>query len=295
MSAFQLLNRNWKGHLGGLIRSSNRELLIATPYISADGVDFVTSNLPQHMTDAGRLVLLTDLSPMPICQGSTDPSAIRSLAQGLPSVAMFHLPKLHAKVYVSDAKRAIVTSGNLTRGGLDINYEYGIEIDDPSAVAGVRDDLLDYTNLGATVSMERLAKYCEISERVRGSFRDELSKLASAAHGEFRESLRLAEDELIKLRLAEGPLHAVFSKAVLFFLKRHGPLKTTQIHGLIEDAYPDLCDNSIDRIISGVRYGKRWKHAVRTAQQHLKEKRLIDYAGDKWRLVSLRAPCRIRT
>ena len=84
------------------------------------------------MTVGGRLVLLTDLSPMPICQGSTDPSAIRSLAGEVPVVDMFHLPKLHAKIYVSDAKRAIVASADLTRGGLDINYEYGIAIDDPS-------------------------------------------------------------------------------------------------------------------------------------------------------------------
>ncbi len=69
---------------------------------------------------------------------------------------LFHLSKLHAKVYVADTKRAIVTSGNLTRGGLDINYEYGIRIDEPCAVARIREDLLDYSKLGAAVSMERL-------------------------------------------------------------------------------------------------------------------------------------------
>jgi hypothetical protein len=110
MSSFRLLNRDWKDELGELICGSGRELVIAVPYISADGVDFVTSNLPQNMKESGRLVLLTDLSPMPICQGSTDPSAIRFLVEGLPVVELFHLPKLHANVYVSGTKQAIVTS-----------------------------------------------------------------------------------------------------------------------------------------------------------------------------------------
>ncbi len=286
MPSFRLLNREWKADLSDLIRGSKQELLISTPYISKDGVDFVTSNLPQCMTVGGRLLLLTDLSPMPICQGSTDPSAIRCLAGEVPVVDMFHLPKLHAKVYVSDTNRAIVTSGNLTRGGLDINYEYGIAIDDPCGVASVREHLMDYTSLGAAISMERLLSYCEIAAKVRTFFREEMSRISNAARGEFRKSFRLAEDELIKLHLAEGPMHAVFSKAVLFFLKRHGPLKTTQIHGFVEDAYPALCDNSIDRVIDGVRYGKRWKHGVRTAQQHLKKRGLIEYFDEKWRLSS---------
>jgi hypothetical protein len=156
MSSYSLLNRDWKDHLGDLIRASGQELVIATPYISAAGVDFVQSNLPQSMTNSGRLVLLTDLSPLPICQGSTDPSAIRCLAEALPTVNMFHLPKLHAKVYVSGTTRAIVTSGNLTKGGLDSNFEYGIRIDDPSVATRIRNDVLDYSNLGAPFGLKRL-------------------------------------------------------------------------------------------------------------------------------------------
>ena len=80
--------------------------------------------------------------------------------------------------------------------------------------------------------MDRLIEYCEIPERVGKSFRDELSKITNAAHGEIRESLRMAEDELIKLRLAESPMHSVFSKAVSCLLERRGPLKTIEIHNL---------------------------------------------------------------
>jgi hypothetical protein len=286
MSSFCLLNRDWKDYLGVLIRGSDQELVIAVPYISIDGVDFVTSNMPQCMKASGRPVHLTDLSPMPICQGSTDPSAIQSLVETLPVVEMFHLPKLHAKVYVSGTKQAIITSGNLTKGGLSINYEYGIGIDEPVAVADFRNEVLDYSSLGVPISRQNLLEYCKIATRVRDSFRDQMSKVAKGAREEFRKSIEEAEDELIRIRLIKGPLPTVFSAAILYFLKRNGPLETGQTHDFIEDAYPDLCDNTVDRVIDGEHHGKKWKHAVRTAQQHLKARALVEYVNRRWQLSS---------
>ncbi len=213
---------------------------------------------------------------MPISQGSTDASAIRLFVEGISSSEVYHLPKLHAKVYVSGVKRAIVTSGNLTRGGLYGNYEYGICLDDPAIVANIRGDLLDYTSLGALVCRQRLLDYSEIAKAVRDSFQEQLSGISKIARDQFQKAYKTAEDELIKLRLAKGAMHTIFEDAIPLFLKRNGPLATPDIHRLIESAYPDLCENAVDRVINGVRFGKRRKHAVRTAQQHLKKKGSID-------------------
>ncbi|MGB9178477.1 MAG: hypothetical protein WCB68_04450, partial [Pyrinomonadaceae bacterium] len=54
------------------------------------------------------------------------------------------------------------------------------------------------------------------------------------------------------------------------------------LHNMIEVIHPDLCDNSIDRVIDGKRFGKKWKHAVRTAQQNLKKKGLIILDSGRW-------------
>ena len=43
--------------------------------------------------------------------------------------------------------------------------------------------------------------------------------------------------------------------------------------------HPDLCDDSVDRVINGIHFGKKWKHAVRTAQQSLKNKGTIVLEG----------------
>src|SRR5271165_889623 len=151
MASFELLRRDWKNRLAALIQSAEEDLLIASPYISGKGAEFVSSHCPIGLKGTGRLVLLTDLSPMPICQGSTDPSAIKTLASSMATPLVYHLPKLHAKVYVADAKSAIITSGNLTAGGLTVNFEYGAHISDPSQVDRIRQDLMNYAELGAIV------------------------------------------------------------------------------------------------------------------------------------------------
>jgi hypothetical protein len=276
------LCRDWRRHLDDLVRGSHDEIVVAAPYISREGAEFVTSRMSNAMKVSGQLIVLTDLSPLPICQGSTDPFAVRQLVEEVTSSTIYHLPKLHAKVYVSGTKKAIVTSGNLTGGGLYRNYEYGVCIDDPTAVADVRRDVLDYAALGALVSGPRLIDYCDVALAVRHSFQEQLSGISKRARDHFQKACRAAEDELIKLRLSKGAMHTLFEDAILFFLKRHGPLATPEIHSLIESAYPDLCDNTEDRVINGLRFGKRWKHAVRTAQQHLKKKRLIDFMDRKW-------------
>jgi len=63
-------------------------------------------------------------------------------------------------------------------------------------------------------------------------------------------------------------------------------MSTEELHPLIQEAFPDLCDDDIDRIIDGRHFGKKWKHAVRTAQQHLKKKGLIKLKGGEWQLMS---------
>jgi hypothetical protein len=100
--------------------------------------------------------------------------------------------------------------------------------------------------------------------------------------------LRAATDavaeELIRVRLQEGPIHTVFAKTILYILEHHGRLSTEELHPLIERIHPDLCDNTVDRVIDGKRFGKKWKHAVRTAQQDLKQKGRIELVGGKWAL-----------
>lgn len=284
MGGLTLLRERWHGRFSHLVRNTRSELLISSPYVSQKGVETLVSNLSCTQRQNIRLTMVTSLSPMNICQGSTDPAALRALAANSREMALFHLPRLHAKAYIADGARAILTSGNLTAAGLFRNYEYGCEITEPALVARIRQDIKSYGELGARVTAQQLDSYCDIAKEVRSAFRKRLATAGKAAIARFDRTLRVAEDELVRLRLLGGATHTVFAKTIVYLLERHGALETIQIHPLIQAIHPDLCDDTIDRVIDGKRFGKKWKHAVRTAQQQLKKKRMIRLAGRKWTL-----------
>jgi hypothetical protein len=279
------LGRTWKENLASLLSGAESDVLISSPYVIQRGTDFVVKNASPDMRTNGRITLLTDLSPLNVAQGATSPEAIHRLIDAFPKATVRHLPRLHAKVYVADLKQAIVTSGNLTAGGLGLNHEYGLVLDQALSVRIIRDDITEYAGLGAVIGSERIVTYRQVAEQTRVAFREQQRTVSRAARKLFEEALRDADDVLIKLRVAEGPIHTVFAKTILYLLRREGPLATEQLHPLVQEIHPDLCDDSVDRVIGDVRFGKKWKHAVRTAQQQLKKRELIELQGGLWKLT----------
>lgn len=125
MPATRLLTRDGEERLSELIRAARQRLVIASPYVSHEGTALVAANLNAVLRESGAILFLTDLSPLNVCQGVTDPEAIRTMCGLTSRLSIRHLPKLHAKVYVADSDVAIITSANLTIGGLRRNREYG--------------------------------------------------------------------------------------------------------------------------------------------------------------------------
>jgi hypothetical protein len=285
MNGCVLLGRDWKHALSELIAGTRSRLTLSSPYVTGDGVAFVLDSLGNGKDSLSALTFLTDLSPTNICDGATDPNALASLMSSLHNVTLRHLPRLHAKVYISDTDCAIVTSANLTSGGLERNYEYGLKIADEAIVSSILQDVSRYSELGALVTEGDLRTYCDIAGRVRAVYQKERDSVARSVRSEFQRQFAAAQDQLVRLRLAEGAMHTVFAKTILYLLTRYGPLSTDQLHPKIKAIHPDLCDDTIDRVIDGKSFGKKWKHAVRTAQQQLKKRGLIKLEGEYWRLT----------
>jgi hypothetical protein len=279
------ISRDWHRSLVGMVRGAKKHLLVCSPFVGYEGTRVVIENVPTAFIGAGRVTFLTNLSVVNLCQVSTDPRAIKKLVDFLPRSDVVHLPGLHAKVYVADNERAIVTSGNLTAGGLYRNLEYGIEVSDPIIVRRIRKELTDFASLGVSVPQPRLAAYCDVVNELFESLRDAQRAAQSAVRKQFRQSLVEIEDDLIRLRLNSGPIHAIFAGTIEYVLRMNGPLTTIQIHPMISAIHPDLCDDSIDRVIDGKRFGKKWKHAARTAQQQLKRQGKIIYDNGAWRIA----------
>jgi HKD family nuclease len=285
MPLWKPLAREWKSDLAYLFSSVNSNLVIASPYVTDSGISYLLSHLPRAKINTINIRLLTDLSPVNIYQAATDPDALRSLADTIPNFRLLHLPKLHAKVYVADYQNAIVTSANLTAGGLERNYEYGLFTDSSTLVRQIAEDITEYSDLGALVTTENLLEYCKIAERLRATFKNQQHSIQSALKKEFEHCVLSAEDNLIRLRLAGGAMHTVFAKTILYLLRRYGPMQTVYLHPKIQQFHPDLCDDNVDRIIDGKHFGKKWKHAVRTAQQQLKKQGLVGFTDGRWEIT----------
>jgi hypothetical protein len=281
-STMYLLSRQTEQRLTSLIRSAKHRLTIASPYVGREGTELIAANITPALRDSGRILFLTDLSPLNICQGATDPEALLLLSRLTERLLICHLPRLHAKVYIGDADTAIVTSANLTIGGLRRNREYGIELHGSRTVRRIRRDITEYAQLGARVTDEALVAYSRAAAALRAEFQRTNRTIAASARRRFEAAFTDAQETLIRLRLADGPIHTVFARTIEYLLRRHGPLSTLQLHPLIAALHPDLCDDAVDRVIDGKRFGKKWKHAVRTAQQQLKKRGLITFDGTHW-------------
>src|SRR5437773_5029622 len=100
MLPYKLLPTNWKGDLSSLLSEAKSDLLITSPFVSRDGAKFLLQNLRSSARSTVRLRFITNLSPQNVCQGATDPDALRSLVEEIRVSNMTHLPRLHAKVYI---------------------------------------------------------------------------------------------------------------------------------------------------------------------------------------------------
>jgi hypothetical protein len=177
-----------------------------------------------------------------------------------------------------------VTSANLTQPGITGNLEYGVAFSDEIVVREIRRDLQGYAQLGARVGTSEIEVMLRETAELKQAFLRAERSIRVEARRAFREKLEAAHVRLLRQRVKGTTTHAILSDTILFLLAR-GPLRTTELHPLIQQLHPDICDDSIERVIDGVRFGKRWKHYVRTAQQFLKRTGRIRYSGEQWHLV----------
>ena len=276
----------WQESFLDLISTAQRDLLLVSPFVKVQATDRILSDLQKRGVDRTiHLVMLTNLRPESVLNGSTDVEALSALGKSLPRFELVHLPSLHAKVYVADDRLAVVTSANLTQPGITGNLEYGVSFTDELVVREIRRDLQAYAQLGARVDTSEIEVMLQETTDLKQAFlRAERSIRAEARHA-FREKLEAAHVRLLHQRAKGKTTHAILSDTILFLLAR-GPLRTIDLHPLIQQLHPDICDDSIDRVIGGVHFGKRWKHYVRNAQQSLKRTGQISYSGERWRLAT---------
>jgi phosphatidylserine/phosphatidylglycerophosphate/cardiolipin synthase-like enzyme len=227
--------------------------------------------------------VVTDLSRDNMLCGATDVSALADIVRAWPATTVRFLPSLHAKVYVADERRAIVTSGNMTDAGLLRNFEYGVLFDDGDTVRAIKNDVLQYASLGSPIDQAQLEAFVVVVGELREMQKAAERSVRATIRREFDRRLREVDDDLLRVRAAGRTAHAIFADTILHLLRKR-PMSTLEINQAVQRIHPDLCDDSVDRVINGQHFGKKWKHGVRTAQVFLRRRGDIRLEDGLWQL-----------
>jgi len=282
---FETVSAHWQDTFERLMGSIEEYGLLVSPYITSKPIERVAQILrDRSVASSVRLDVLTDLSVNNVLRGSTDPAALVFLMDAVPHTQVIYLPRLHAKVYAADESEAIITSGNLTESGLSLNYEYGVRITDTAFVRHIREDILAYGGLGNIVPRPEIEQLAQTASDLRELSRRMEREARRTLREEFQRRTSEAETELMEIRASGKTTNGIFADTIVYLLRKYGPMRTVELHPRIQQLHPDLCDDSIDRVIKGVHFGKKWKHYVRNAQQYLKQQGQIVFDGTYWYL-----------
>ncbi|MCY4009277.1 MAG: phospholipase D-like domain-containing protein [Anaerolineaceae bacterium] len=268
-----------------LVESAEHNLFLTAPYITRPPLEEIASILQRRETPPA-VQILTCIEESNLARGSFDAGALYDFASTFPQSIIQHREMLHAKVYIADAHSAIVTSANLTRGGLHSNLEYGILIQEATTVEQIQNDMNSYARLAANFTIDDLQILAEETPALIEAKRKAEKTINVSSSERLRTLLNQSNEHILGVQARGESTNSLFSKLVIYVLETLGPLTTQELHPFIQLEAPSLCDNNIDRVINGVRFGKKWKHNVRNAQKHLQRKGVITQDADRrWHLT----------
>ncbi len=143
----ELFFKNWfKKLLDELPKT--KELKIISPFVKEQVVRKIQSQF-----DFNNLELITRYNLQDFAMTVSSLSGLKFCVENGASV--FGIKELHSKVYLFDKRAAIVTSANLTNGGLVSNYECGIFLTDKIVIQNLNkyfDDLKTIASRKLTIS-----------------------------------------------------------------------------------------------------------------------------------------------
>ncbi len=281
----KLLISPWATTFYDLVGSAQEELIVASPFLSHEPLDRIVEVVGSKHPLGVRVDIVTNLAVDSLLSGSLDVAALLHLAQSIPNSIITYLPSLHAKIYIADTKIAVVTSANLTNNGLMGNREYGVLLRDPALVSQVRSDLTKYAALGNQVTVDTLTALTEAAQELKVVRQKADKSVKAKLRAAFQQRTEVARLELLKARAKGKTTHGIFCDTILYLLEQKGPLATVELHPLVQQIHPDLCDDTVDRVIDGVHFGKKWKHYVRISQIGLRRRGAIDFDGQRWFLL----------
>jgi phosphatidylserine/phosphatidylglycerophosphate/cardiolipin synthase-like enzyme len=131
-----ILNTPIYGRFLDLCSEAEESIKLCAPFVKED----VVKTILEAKSPDSSLDLITNVNARSFQQGSSDVKALDRILNCGGNV--YNNTNLHAKFYVFDDSKCIITSANLTASGLKRNYEYGVITDDARLVSTAASDYL---------------------------------------------------------------------------------------------------------------------------------------------------------
>lgn len=132
---YELLKDNHEKVMMELAAEASHSIECVSPYVKKE----VTTKLLSRKKTTTSISLITNPSLRNLLSDSLDSEALTSWLAANGHV--YGHASLHAKIYLFDRQMGIITSANLTNGGLRNNLEYGILFDNTQLVQQVSNEL----------------------------------------------------------------------------------------------------------------------------------------------------------
>jgi HKD family nuclease len=241
-----------------ILNQTKQGLIFSSPYINHGGVSTLLESI-DNINDKS-IYILTNLSAKNIVSNVTQPQALLKMYGTFKEITISSLDKLHAKIYIVDESLAVITSANLTYGGLKSNFEYGVLIDDTESIKTIKRDVLDYASLGHIFDKTFILKIYEESQKIE-SVQEKPEKERKDTELRLLIEQQKKIDSLFARQYENKETrHSIFVKTIMFLLQKHKHLTILELYALVKDIHPEMCDDSIE-----YHDEKRWKFEVRQA------------------------------
>ena len=175
-----------------LISSSKNSIKITSPFLKEDICDDIIKTKQKK----SQLELITSFKLMNIYSGSVDIKGIEKIIKNNGIVKNFS--NLHAKIYIFDDKEVVITSSNLTNGGLINNYEFGIYLNEKDIVAKTITEFNNISNNDnvGKIKLEDIITVAEILSKIPKSNKIILPKY-EIENTENKNDIIEVDDEII--------------------------------------------------------------------------------------------------
>ncbi len=131
--------RTFEDKLDQMLESAEFEIIIVSPWIKMQMWERIRGPIERFARKGGSLKVFMRGCKSDFTFGLSDD--VREEIEDIGGAIIF-LSQLHAKLYLVDKKEAIVASANLTKGGIESNYEAGVWLNDPIIIK----DICEFTD-----------------------------------------------------------------------------------------------------------------------------------------------------